>query len=87
MGTLSFLVFPESPARTEYGCDPGRQNGPKTGVQSTRVGANAIAYAIGRVIADMKEAEYHKRQMDWDREDYPRLNAMALQIRAILLGE
>jgi hypothetical protein len=20
MGTLSFLVFPESPARTEYGC-------------------------------------------------------------------
>ena len=64
-----------------------RQNGPKTGVQSARVGANAIAYAIGRVIADMKEAEYHKRQMDWDREDYPRLNAMALQIRAILLGE
>ena len=29
----------------------------------------------------MKEAEYHKRQMDWDKEDYPRLNAMALQIR------
>ncbi len=38
MGILSFLVFPESPARTEYGCgmagNPNLQNGPKTRVQS-----------------------------------------------------
>jgi len=38
MGALSFPVFPECPARTEYGYDMAgnlsRQNGTKTGVQS-----------------------------------------------------
>ncbi|HOT73898.1 MAG TPA: hypothetical protein PLW42_11470 [Anaerohalosphaeraceae bacterium] len=46
MGVLNFPVFPELSARTEYGCDmagnPGRQNGPKTGVQSAGGGDGGI---------------------------------------------
>jgi len=43
MAVLIFPVFPELPAKTEYGCDTvgslSRQNGLKTGVQSACLAA------------------------------------------------